>query len=131
MRQKDYLLRAKKIALKSPSRFRVGAVLVRGSSIIGVGYNRQRKSHTVMHLHAHPEIKSFIGTHAEMVACRGLRPYDIGINSTLYVNRVRRDGTQGCSAPCPACISILRNKGIRKIYFSLDDQGYGELSLYE
>jgi len=131
MRQIDFLERAKKIARRSTSRFRVGAVLVRGSNIIGIGHNIQRKSHPTMYLYARPELKTFIGSHAEFIACRGLRPYDIGDKSTLYVYRVRRDGSPGCSRPCSACLSILRDKGIKKICFSLDDHGYGELNLYE
>jgi deoxycytidylate deaminase len=120
---------AKKLALTVSHRFKMGAALYRGHTLIGTGTNNMDKSHPTMVEHAHGVYKEFIGSHAEFDCVRGLRPYDIGRRGKLFVYRHRRNGTQGLAAPCQACVGVLISKGIREVYFSKDDSGYGHIKL--
>lgn len=81
---------------------------------LGVGYNRSfatvwRDSYQYPHE---------CGVHAEMSALRAA-PDTVG--ATLYVVRVRNDGTLGLSAPCTNCHNKLVEAGIRCVVFSGDN----------
>ena len=123
-----YFRTAKNLALTVPHRFKVGAVLVRGHSIIGKGKNDMEKGHPLMSFYATDEYKKYIGLHAEFDAVRNLRPYDIR-KGKLYVYRHRRNGTQGLASPCPVCVGVLIEKGVREVFFSKDNEGYGYMRL--
>lgn len=119
---------ARKVALNSPSRFKVGAVLIRGSNIIGSGCNYQKKTHPSL-LDYYPTTDSGCGgLHAEQAACRGLRPYDIS-RGDLYVYRVLNTGVQGLAKPCKGCVAFLKDKKVSKVYYSLNKKGYGDLKI--
>ena len=40
---------------------------------------------------------------------------------TLYVVRVRPDGSSGLSRPCPQCAKYISGLGIKKVIYSVDD----------
>lgn len=59
--------------------------------------------------------------HAEARLCRKLTP-----GSVVYVVRVRlADGEFGMARPCQSCQKILKSKGIRKVYYSINSTEYG------
>lgn len=102
-------------ACMSDMQARVGAVLVKRDSVIGVGYNRPN----------HPSVvwdKKFTHSkyslHAERAALLGLRPYDVA-GATMYVLRVRRDGSFGMAKPCNRCANMLKNYDI-KVFYTTD-----------
>lgn len=73
--------------------------------------------------------------HAEMLAL-SLVPYTISLkldwsNVRAYVFRIcpgKRLG-MGLARPCPSCMSALRDRGIRKVYYTTDDgYAYEEIS---
>ena len=46
--------------------------------------------------------------------------------STIYVARVLRDKETPANAkPCSFCQAFIRNKGIVKVYYTIDDKHYG------
>lgn len=47
----------------------------------------------------------------------------------VYVARVRADGSFGNAKPCANCEKVLRQKGVKKIYYSLGDEEYGVLHI--
>lgn len=85
------------------------------------------KTHTIMNLIAEENRKDFIGVHAEFEACRGLRPYDIGNRAKLYVFRKLRSGGQGLAKPCAACMKLIEHLGIRRVYYSLNNEGFSTM----
>lgn len=100
-------------ALKSSSRIKMSCVLAKGNRILSIGNNDMRKTH--------PLAKGHRKTHAEIAACAGLRPYDIeGCNA--YVCRVIADGSLALAKPCPVCLSILNSMGIKKIFYTIDNE---------
>jgi len=89
-----------------------------------------QKSHPVMSRNSISEKqKGFIRLHAEVSALLSLDPSSIDNKTTLYVYRIRRDGHQGLAKPCDVCIRFMQSMGVRRVYFSLDSQGYGETKL--
>lgn len=104
---------AYKIALQSGSKFRLGAVLAKGSQVINVGINNMSKTH--------PQTQKFthrpLGTHAEFSACRGVENDDI-VGATIYVCRVLRNNSIALAAPCECCTQFLKMFGVRGVYFS-------------
>lgn len=59
--------------------------------------------------------------HAEARLCRKLTP-----GSIVYVVRVRlADGKFGMARPCHSCQKILKSKGIKKVYYSINSFEYG------
>ncbi len=61
--------------------------------------------------------------HAE---ARLARKLDSG--STVYVARVRRDnGKMAMAKPCPNCERILKNRGVIKVLYTVNDNEYGVL----
>jgi hypothetical protein len=40
----------------------------------------------------------------------------------IYVVRVRHDGSVGNSRPCQECVNAMRCAGVRRVYYTMDDQ---------
>lgn len=103
---------AKKLSFKSNSRVRIGSVLIKGKSVIGVGFNKIWKTHPLMssrnpHKKLHAELDSILGIDRHLL-----------IGSTIYVYRQLRDGTLGLCRPCVDCQAILKEAGVYKGYYT-------------
>jgi len=128
--RKRFFRIAEKVAQKGRSKFRMGAVVVQGNRILSVGYNNMQKSHPVMSRNSiSVEQQNFIKLHAEVSALLSLDNPSINNKTAIYVYRARRDGHQGLAKPCDVCIRFIQSMGVKKVYFSLDYQGYGEMDL--
>lgn len=65
------------------------------------------------------------GVHAECSALKGINKAD-----TILVVRVRKlDGNLTCSLPCPKCQKFLKDKGIKKVFYSDWDSSIKEMRL--
>lgn len=126
---------AKKEAKKSEHhQYKIGCVIEYKGHIIGSGHNSHK---------THPLQKEFNrfrnfkysnnyspdSLHAEIAAICSVS-YPVGINVKwnkvrVYVCRVRKDGKIACSRPCKACMNYMRSLGIRKIFFTEDNNSYG------
>lgn len=107
---------ARRAALNSPDDcYRLGAVLVRGKTVIRSAWNQGMKTHPVQ-ARLYPE-RDYKGLHAEMALLRGFRPYDVA-GSDVYLARVLRNGFPAFSFPCRKCFERLFFYGIRRVYFS-------------
>lgn len=114
---------AAKQAKKSPHKqHKLGAVIVKGSRILAVGYNSLRPS-------------SLLGTHtlhAEAAAVLKLlkarRLSDLA-GAEMYVTRFTRGGSVGLSKPCIHCRSLLASVGIRTVYYTTDEGTTEEMKL--
>lgn len=58
--------------------------------------------------------------HAEYKA---LKKCDFG--ATLFVARVKSDGSYGMSRPCPNCSKVIITKGVKKVYYTINEKQYG------
>lgn len=104
---KRYLKLAENVALlKNDKRaFKLGAVGIRKDGAIVAAYNGSAEN-------KRPK------AHAEHRLSRKL---DTGAH-TVYVVRIRVDGTYGMAKPCPHCQIALKRKKVKKVIYSTNVQ---------
>ena len=97
---------AKRVSLNSLIKFRVGAVLVKGNTILSVAYNIKK---------THPKFGSgnYQTLHAEGYAlCKALRINKNINGATIYIYR----DNGNLAKPCPCCQKLLNTFNIKAIY---------------
>ena len=118
-REKAFLSVARYLASKSEARQKHGAIVVKGGSVLGTGYNKDRN---------HPDnvspehIKTHCSVHAEVEAIR-----DAGWNvkgAVLYVARVNRFGEDRYSKPCDRCTVVIEETQIKKVIYTGSENDY-------
>ena len=98
-------------------RIKVGAVISKSGNLIATGHN-QRKSHPSITTHY---------MHAEAAAILSRR-WDGGLrNCIIWVFRQRADGTPAISKPCPDCMKMIRESGIKRVYYTTGEAPYWEV----
>ena len=107
---------ARHMALKSISKFRLGAVLVKRGRVISTGYNHMRKSHPIMQKYSE-NIDFTLGLHAEVHACIGVAADDLH-TAELWVCRLHKDGKFAMARPCLVCQKFLIDIGVKKVHFT-------------
>ncbi len=104
-------------ARKSPHRFRVGAVIYRRDYRMGWGHNQHLKTHPKSP-HPYRSIHAEFSALLHAVACCGSDALsDRGVS--IYVHRLKLDGSSGLSKPCQWCERMLAQAGIKNIYWSI------------
>lgn len=115
-----FLDRALVVAMASEHpRWQLGAVLIRGGSIVSVACNTVRNS---------PYLTQGIGAsfHAEDRCLRKVfYSADRAENSTIFVARINGQGKRRLARPCNSCYDKLINAGVTRIVYTLNDYGYG------
>jgi tRNA(Arg) A34 adenosine deaminase TadA len=86
--------------------FLFGAICVRRDGAIVTSYNIRTKN-------------PGISAHAE---ARCLRK--AGYGSTLYIVRIDRAGNWCMAKPCAGCASLIRNRGVRKVFYTVSEKIY-------
>ena len=89
-------------------KWRVGAALVRGGSLLSVGYNRYRNDPCLVDIPG-------VSFHAEAVA---LRRAGDPKGATMYIARVTRTGMSGMARPCSHCQRLLLENGVRAVVYT-------------
>ncbi len=100
--------------------FALGAILVRGGSVISTGTNKRKTDPIVQRLsHEIRELKPYRRcTHAELdCICR--IPEEQTRGAVLYVARVTKNMVAANAEPCPICKHQLFIAGIRKVHFTV------------
>jgi tRNA(Arg) A34 adenosine deaminase TadA len=112
-----YLSVARYLATKSSARNTHGAVVVKGGSVLGMGFNRNRN---------HPQkvspehIKTECSWHAEELAIKDAGERIKG--SIIYVARVNRHGQDRDSRPCDKCYELIKKSGIKRIIYTTEKE---------
>jgi tRNA(Arg) A34 adenosine deaminase TadA len=119
--QRDYrwTQRAIGIALTSSHSYRMGALAVRGGTIIGYSVNKFRN---------HPRIVTNwydCSVHAEQSLSESC-----DLSGTLvYVARVNPQGKASLAKPCKVCLQILVEGGVKRVIWTETEDHVGMLSL--
>ena len=112
-----YLELAKKEALKSTyPKQQVGAVIVRKGTVVGRGFNKIRhvgKVKTQWPDSLHAEVVAILDTNRRLLA-----------KSTIYVYRIRKDGTPAMAKPCSYCDAMLKFVGIKIVVYTNEHLSY-------
>lgn len=118
--------RAIKQAKKSTDfRVRIGCVLTdKKGRIIGAGYNK-KKSHPYQHRLCQEHNQNKIFLHAEIDAL--IRKE--GDVHTVYVARIKKDGSLGKAKPCEICAAAIKESGAQRLVFTDDDGDIVEMGL--
>jgi deoxycytidylate deaminase len=97
---------------------KMGASLYSGSRLLSIGANLFGRSH--------PDSANspsfYRSTHCEHVALLRRKHYESTGNLTLYVARIRADGSFGCSKPCDNCMNLMKLAGVTRVRF-FDENG--------
>lgn len=107
------------------------AVIVKGGNILSIGYNKKSTNGFVEHFAdvARGQRDYCLSTHAEMDAVLAARA-KIDLRGTkIYVVRIKASGGLGMARPCFICQHMLYNYGIRRAYYSIDDDEYGVMKV--
>lgn len=109
--------RALILAENSTCKQRHGAIIVRGGRTLSVGINTYRMDpHTIVD---EIIVKDF-SWHAEVAAIRAYKGDLTG--ATLYVARLSRRGEAAMSKPCINCQKAIKDAGIKKVFYTIDEQ---------
>jgi deoxycytidylate deaminase len=101
---------AKKMARKSDHpQHKIGGAVTRGSKVVSLGFNKCKTHPRSNHI--------FRATHCELDCILGLKEEELN-GASIYLYRENKSGTIAMSRPCRWCYELLRNVGIKKIYYT-------------
>ncbi|MAG27866.1 hypothetical protein CMI47_20255 [Candidatus Pacearchaeota archaeon] len=115
---------AKKEALKSECTYKHGAALFKKNRIYSSGHNKGRSVGWVRPCRKRPFLEA--NMHAE-IACIHFVPKEIVSGRDVIVVRINTYGFAN-SRPCSMCLSVLKRKNIRRCYYSINNEYFGELN---
>ena len=106
---------------------RLGAVLVSHNKVINASPNLEKTHPMQAHLN---KLRGFdpMGSgernilHAEIATLLKRRDLDIEWNkSMLFIARLKKNGDLGLARPCNACMGLIKQYGIKNIYYTTDN----------
>ncbi len=121
-RVQRYFELARRMAKESTyGKLRHGAVLVKGGSVVSVGFNKgcysafgQRfRHHSIGHATQHAEISAVLGVSEKNT--RG---------ASLFVVRINNYDKFRMSKPCCMCHQVLNFVGVRKVFYTTGEHTY-------
>lgn len=115
--------------LSDYKRARLGAVVVEGKHIVSTGYNSNKTNPTQALYNSYRKINPIYPArvHAEVSALNSLiGKKDVDFSRLkVFVYRELKDGTRAMARPCPSCMALMRDLGIKKVFYSTPD-GFAE-----
>lgn len=105
----------------------IGTVVANGKRVISTGFN-SNKTRPLQHQYnvyrGFDDYENSIAMeHSEIAALSHLIGKEIDWSQvTLYIYRELKDGTKACCRPCKACMKLIKDLGIKKIYY-IDENG--------
>ena len=104
-----------------------GAVIVKNDEIISTGYNSYKTRPLQHRYNIYRNFKNYESSipsqHAEIGALSHLIGKEIDwSNVSIFTYRELKNGKRACSRPCVACMSLIKDLGIKNIYF-IDENG--------
>lgn len=121
-RKRKFLEQARKIANNSNfSPHRHGAILVKGGSILSSSFNKNKFNRFADRFCTHDGHGTI---HAELGCILGLDK-SITSGSKIFVVRINKENYFKNSRPCDMCFACLRHVGIKKVYYSIDEERIG------
>lgn len=97
------------------------AILVAGGSILSVGFNKPKLNSFVSVYAHHPDVQTI---HAEVDAILQVRRKTDLTGCKIFVAKLGRNGEVGNSCPCAMCHEALRNYGIKRAYYTVNETTY-------
>lgn len=115
---KRYFDLARNVAYSSRyGKIRHGAILIKGGSVINTCFNKD-KFCSFGNKFRHPS-RGPATIHAELGCILGL-PRSVTTGADIYVCRINKKGQFRNSKPCAMCHEVLRHVGIKRVYYTAD-----------
>lgn len=125
-KKRSFINIAKKVAERSEFYpYRHGAILAKGSSILSTSENKNKYNSFADRFCQHNGIATI---HAELGCILGVNN-SITRNGSIYVVRIGKKGQLKNSKPCCMCMSCMSFVGIKKVYYSIDEESLGVVSI--
>lgn len=111
------------------------AIMVRGGSVVSVGFNKRNTNAFVEHYTdlAKGQRDWCMSTHAEMDCVLQARSKIDLRGCKVYVIRKHQNITNydtfGLAKPCEICQHVLYNYGVRRAYYTIDDNNHGTMKI--
>ena len=114
---KYYLDKAIELAKMSDCHFKHGAVIRKNGQTIAVGIN-----HTINDPRYLEDgvAEEHAAVHAEVAALNSCRKVNLK-GARIYVARVSKHGEPRMSKPCARCQKALSERGIKKVFYTIDN----------
>lgn len=106
---------------------RLGAVLIYKGKVMSVGWNSTKTSPLQRQLNRYRGYNINTSTahdtlHAEVACLSKIRDLDIDWNrASLFVCRIKKDGSRGLARPCKGCQALIKSMGIKNVYYSTEN----------
>lgn len=128
-RHLNFFKKAKSMTeLSDFNKIHIGCVAVYSNKIIGVGYNTYKTHPTQKEyddkyriLDKGNNISNLHSLHAEISCLTSIKkdiPWD---KVEIYIYRKMSKRPFGMARPCPACMAMIKDKGIKHIYYTTND----------
>lgn len=121
----SYFNLAKEVSKYSDHRVKVGCVIVKKKPI-GIACNRN-KTHP-KYANPYKDIRGAIHAEIRAVINSGVDDLD---NCSAYVYRETKDGIPAMARPCEFCYKFLKDLGIRKIYYTINEYPFFRMEYVE
>lgn len=122
--ERAYFNAAKAVSELSDHRVKVGCVVVNKHRIVSSGFNSNTKCHKVQAVLD----KELFGCecpgkmHAETTALLPLIRDGVDLNrAAIFVYREHKNGTVACARPCARCERLIRQSGIKKVFYTVEN----------
>ena len=109
----------------------IGAVAVYKGSLVAEAWNTNKTSplQARYNVYRFKDSDTLDKAHCETQLCQRLR-WKFGDSIKwdkvdIYLYREYKDGSLACSRPCPSCMAMLRDFGLKRIFYTTED-GYVE-----
>ena len=126
-KQKSFFEAAKAVSeMSSFDRVHIGCVVTYGNHRIISSATNSNKTHPLQKKlnKERFDIDSHHSLHAEVSALLPLMKENIDFSKVeIYTHRNFKDGRYAMARPCPSCMKLIRQLGIKKIWFTTED-GY-------
>lgn len=105
---------AKKESFKSDHHsHRLGACVLNKKEVVSRGHNLLTKTHPMIRRY-----DSFKTLHAEMHAILRCPDKSKLVGATMVIYRESRDGNPALARPCPVCVRMMKDAGIKKMAYT-------------
>ena len=123
---------ASKFSDYSKKNIHIGAVVVHKDKVVGVGWNTNKTHPCQMKYNKYRESKSnrkYVSSehlpclHAEVMALQhATRSFKGDLSKcSIFVYSEKKDGTTRLTRPCMGCSKMLKDLGVKNIYYTTDN----------